>query len=136
MANVLGSLLVELGVNMAAFHEGMSKATYTAKQSAKDISNSFKTMGSALEGVLSHFGTMGTVVGSALNSVGSDMAELSAKMGSIKGVAGTALIGLGALGAGVLGALDPVWMLPVFLVEAPRQQLVPVEAASAMEFWP
>src|SRR5580704_2103022 len=104
MANVLGSLLVELGVNMSAFHEGMSKATYTAKQSAKDISNSFKEMGGALQGVLSHFGTMGTVVGQAIQSVGSDMAELSAKMGSIKGGAGIALTAVGGLAAGALAA--------------------------------
>ena len=41
MANDIGKLFVELGVNSAAFMEGMDKATYKSKQAAKEIGNSF-----------------------------------------------------------------------------------------------
>lgn len=89
---------------MASFHEGMTKATYQAKQASRDIANSFNQMGGALEQVLGHFGSMGAVVGQALGQASSMVSGFAGSLGSIGGIAGAAAIGISAIGGAALAA--------------------------------
>lgn len=97
--SAIGQLFVELGINTAAFVEGMDKATYKAKQSTKEIGESFRGLGKDIQGIFSMFGEMGNVVGEAVGGLGETMAKASQMMGSMSGaagVAGMAFIGVGA----------------------------------------
>lgn len=99
MSNYIGSLLVELGINSAALVEGFDKATYKAKESARQIGNAFKGLGEDIGGILGRFGEMGGVIGEALSGAGSTIAKVAGEMGSLGGAAGAAAIGITALGA-------------------------------------
>ena len=59
MANVLGTLLVELGINTAAFVGGLDKATYQAKAGAQQIAAGLRGIGGVLSEVGSSFGQFG-----------------------------------------------------------------------------
>jgi lambda family phage tail tape measure protein len=109
MANNIGTLLVELGINTAAFVEGMDKATYKAKQGAKDIADAFDQMGSSLRGVLGQFGELGEAVGGIFESLSSQLSGLAGGIGSLGGAMGALGVGaaasVAAIGA-VVGAVD------------------------------
>ena len=86
MANVLGSLFVELGLNTAGFKEGMDKASYVASQATKSIGSNLGSLESVAQRLTGSFANFGSSVGNALGKVG--------------GLVGPALIGVGALAAG------------------------------------
>jgi hypothetical protein len=100
----IGSLLVELGVNSAAFMEGMDKATYKAKQSAKMIGDSFKGLGRDIGGILGQFGEMGGVIGDVMSQAGETIAKFSGQLGSVGGAAGIAAVGIAAIGGVAIAA--------------------------------
>jgi hypothetical protein len=104
MPNNIGTLLVELGVNSAAFVAGLDKATYKAKESAHAIGNSFKGLGENISGILGKFGEMGGVIGEAFSGVGSTIAKVSSEMGSLSGSAGAAAIAISVVGAAGIAA--------------------------------
>jgi len=106
VANSIGQLLVELGVNSAAFIEGMDKATYKAKVAAKEIGESFEGMGKSISGVFSMFGELGAQFGEAFSGVGDILGNVAGELGGLTGAAGGAALGIGALiaaGAAVEG---------------------------------
>lgn len=104
MANNIGTLLVELGVNTGAFVEGMDKATYKAKQAGKEIGDAFKGIGRDLGGLLSQFGEMGSVIGESLGQAGETLAKMASQFGSVGGAAGAAAIGVSAFAAVAIAA--------------------------------
>lgn len=104
MANNIGSLLVELGVNTGAFVEGMDKATYKAKQAGKEIGEAFKGLGKDLSGLLGQFGEIGSVIGETLGSAGETIAKMATQFGSLGGAAGAAAIGISAVAAVAVAA--------------------------------
>lgn len=121
MANVLGSLLIELGINSAAFVEGMSRATYQAKAGAQQIGASFSAIGGQIASVGAHFGEFGTIVGEAMATVGENVTKLVHHMGDLSGAAGAAkigAIGLLALGAGAATAGAAIVGIAVHASEA------------------
>src|SRR6267378_1034810 len=67
MAISLGSIVVELFANTAAFQSGMTKASYEGRKAAKEIHQSFDEMGSkigaASQNVLASLGQFGAVAG-------------------------------------------------------------------------
>lgn len=95
----IGQLMVELGINAAAFTEGIDKATYKSKQAAKEIGEAFKGIGRDVGGLIGQFGEMGGVLGETLTQAGETIAKLAGQMGSIGGAAGAAAIGISAIGA-------------------------------------
>jgi lambda family phage tail tape measure protein len=101
----LGTLLVELGVNTAAFKKGMDAATYQAKQTAKEMGDAFSGIGDSLRQLGGQFGEIGNEIGNVAGGI-SDMigkfADLEAPAAVIGGiVAAFAGAGIGALGAAV-----------------------------------
>lgn len=105
MANILSSLLVELGINTAAFGDGMSKATYQAKQSAQQIGSALSSIGSMVESVGGKFGEFGNIVGQSLGKVGQTMSSLIRGMGSFSGATGALKLGAVGFGAIATGAV-------------------------------
>lgn len=104
MSNSVGQLLVELGINSAAFVEGMDKATYKAKQGAKAIADSFEGLGNSLSGVFGMFGQLGEQMGGVFESIGSGLSSLSGSLGSAGGAMG-ALTVTGVAAVAALGAV-------------------------------
>ncbi|HEV2418654.1 MAG TPA: hypothetical protein VGX94_12685 [Terriglobia bacterium] len=105
MANILGSLFVDLRANTAEFVQGMSKATAHAEKTGKSIQKSFAGLSNVLSQMLGPLGSLGqkasqlaTDVG---NAVGGTMQEASMLSGSFAaiGAAGVAGFGLAATGA-------------------------------------
>src|SRR5208282_6908597 len=101
----IGALMVELGVNAAAFVEGMDKATYKAKQAGREIGNAFKGVGESVQGILGNFGQLGSVIGETLGQAGSTIAKFSGELGSLGGAAGAAAIGVAAVAAVAVAAV-------------------------------
>lgn len=100
--NAIGSLFIELGVNAGAFVEGLSKATYKAKQAAKEIGESISGIGKSLQGVLGHFGELGNVIGDVMGEAGETISKFSGQLAGMSGAAAGAAIGVTVLGAAVL----------------------------------
>ena len=92
MAGILGSLLVELGVNTAAFKGGLDKATYQAKQWAGE-------QRAALSGLSNSFSQLGASVGASFGPAGGIVSALTQGMGSLLKATQAAAGGAGALGA-------------------------------------
>src|ERR1700731_4471745 len=104
MAISLGSIVVELLANTGNFISGMNKASYEAKKSAKDIKDSFESVGSAAERLLAPFGEIGEKLGSALGGIGQTLSGVS---GSLSGLTGSfGAMGLAAgLASGAIAAI-------------------------------
>ena len=102
MSNILGRLLVELGVNTSSFLTGMNAASKEAKKTGQDIEHAFDHVGDALGKALGSFGEVGSKVseiGNAINesfgAVGASGSGLGAAIGLIAGV-GVAAVGAAA----------------------------------------
>jgi len=108
-AQSLGSLYVELSANTAAFVDGMTKASYTAKTAGKDIESAFSNLGDLVERVLAPLGPFASEFGNALNTMGqyarSGATELG-KMGSAMTIVGAA----GGVAVGAIGVLDTAFV--------------------------
>ena len=59
MANILGQLLVELGINTAAFKEGLDSATYQTKAFGSEVEKTFRQLGGSVEALAGSFGILG-----------------------------------------------------------------------------
>jgi lambda family phage tail tape measure protein len=107
MASTLGSLFIELGINTAAFADGMSKATYAAKAGVQQIGSSFQSLGAMAADIGSKFGQFGGIVGAAMGSAGQAISKLVKEAGALDGIGGALKlggIGFGALAAGAVTA--------------------------------
>jgi hypothetical protein len=104
LAITLGQIVIELLAGTAGFTSGMDKASYAGKKAAKDIEQSFSTMGEkvsgALSGVLSSFGEFGSVVG----EMGKKLSEAFDGIGESKTSIGATLSVLGGLSVAALAA--------------------------------
>jgi hypothetical protein len=92
MANILGTLLVELGVNTAAFKGGLDKATYQAKQWSGELKNSLRELGSS-------FSELGNSLGASFGPAGQVVNGLTRGMGALLTSVKAAGGGAGAIGA-------------------------------------
>jgi hypothetical protein len=102
MSNILGQLLVKLGVDTASFFTGMDAASKQAKKTSKEIEGAFDNVGDALGKALGNFGEVGSKIselghsiGDSLGSVGESGGGISAAIGLIAGL-GVAAIGAAA----------------------------------------
>jgi len=113
MANVVGTLLCELGINTAAFHGGLDKATYAAKQFGGELRNSFSQLSSSFSQLGStlgaQFGPLGGIIGSltqgvgalgsAIKTAGSNVPALMQVAGAAAGIGGAAIAAAAGLTA-------------------------------------
>jgi hypothetical protein len=102
VSNILGRLLVELGVNTASFLTGMNAASKEAKKTASDIEHAFDAVGSSVGKALgsfgevgSKFGELGSAASEMLGVIGGGAGPLGATIGLIAGV-GIAAVGAAA----------------------------------------
>jgi hypothetical protein len=111
LAITLGQIVIELLAGTAGFTSGMDKASYAGKKAAKDIEQSFNTMGdkvsSSLSGVLSSFGEFGNVIG----EMGKKLSEAFDGIGESKTSIGATLSVLGGLSVVAIGATSALAML-------------------------
>jgi hypothetical protein len=121
MANILGSIQVELKAKTAQFVSDLTKASNTARRTGKEIEGAFSKLGSVAGTALAPFGAMGQLVSSSLSGIGSALGKnlsQANKLGVLKaglfGVAGaatavvggiTALVAHTAAGAVAMGRL-------------------------------
>jgi hypothetical protein len=103
MAIKLGSIIVDFLANTAGFQSGLTKASYEAKKTAKEIHSAFGEMGSKIgesfNEVLGQFGPLGQSfgkLGGVVNEVGGALA------GGGSAIAAGA-VAIGALGAAAIG---------------------------------
>src|SRR5665213_1552633 len=141
MGNILGSIFVELRANTAAFVDGMSKASYTAKQAGRDIERSFSNLGSIAETALAPFGLVGGEIGQVLSQVGNWAGSASqslAKMGGAMSVvgagAGAAAGAIAAISAGSIAMVAHTAEAAGKLDQLSQATGVSTEALSALGF--
>lgn len=115
MASILGQLLVELGINTAAFKAGLDKSTYQARQFSSEMKGSFGELGNSVKMLGAEFGNFGPAsgiidavsasfktLGMAVTGVGAGMAPISTLL--VAGIGGLAVAAAaGAAGLFMLG---------------------------------
>lgn len=104
MANSIGQLLVELGVNTAAFKAGLDKATYEAKAFAKDVKSSFGELGGQLRELASEFGGVGGQLIGSFGKVSEVVGPLVESFGSLGGAVAGVAAAFAAVGVAGIGA--------------------------------
>jgi len=98
MANVLGSLVVDVLANTGTFVSGMEKASLAARRSGNQISTSFGKLGS----VFAPLGAVGQQIAGVLENIGQVAGKAMTKFHAL----GTTIAGFEAAAAGVsVGAL-------------------------------
>src|SRR6266436_615089 len=120
MAISLGSIVVELLANTAAFQSGMTKASYEGRKAAKEIHQSFSEMGSKISGAaqnaLSSLGQFGSVAGELSHGLLEAFEGLGKGSNGIA-IAVTALGGLAAAGIAAAAGLVELGKSGAELVE-------------------
>lgn len=105
MANVLGSLFVELKANTASFVEGMSRAAYVGKQAGKDIEKSFGSLGEVARTALEPLGPIAQEIGQILGTIGEQAGRAVSGFAKMDGILGAVSVSATAT-IGVLAAVD------------------------------
>lgn len=103
MANTIGQLLVELGVNTAAFQGGLDKATYMAKQFGTELKASFSQLSGSVKELGASFGGLGGNITSALSGVMNVVEPLAGSLATAGGAAAGITAAFAATGIAALG---------------------------------
>jgi hypothetical protein len=132
MNSGIGALLVELGINTAAFEEGLTKATYAMKVFGKEMQNTFRELGKNVSELAAAFGILGPAgaeIAGALNLAGQAAGKMLREFAGINKVWGGLLAG----GAGLAAAFGSVGVSAVGLAThtAEGMKLMKEEAAVA-----
>ena len=134
MPSNIGSLVVELGVNTAAFARVCRKTTYTASQASKQIGSSLRGIGSALGEIGAAAGQFGGIIGSVFTSAGVAVSKLAREMGGMQGVAGTLKLGAaGAVAAAAAFATASASVIGIAM-HAAEAATISTNRARALEF--
>lgn len=108
MANILGELLISLGLNSVSFTEGLNKASYAARAGAKDIQGSLGDMGEEVSRVFDLFEGFGDSVNRSLGSLVTSMGNLVRSVESLS-IAGELSAGaMAAMGGAAIGVAAAV----------------------------
>lgn len=132
MAGVLGQLLVELGINTAAFKDGLDKATFQAKAFAGDLKQSFGSLQSSLGALASSFGTLDPAMGAAIQGITSALGPLMESFGSVGGAAAGLSVAFAAVGVGALGIAEHFSETAARLEELSQSTGIAVEQLSLL----
>ena len=141
MANTLGTIVVDLQANTAAFIEGMTRASSSAKKAGGEISESFSRLGEFAGSALAPFGEMGRVIGEAFGQIGAlggsaaqSLAKMSGGMSALAVGGGVTVAAIAAIEAAAIG-------LTIHTAEAAAKMFVmsqvtgvSVEALSGLAF--
>jgi len=113
MSNSVGRIFVELGVNSAAFSEGLTKASYATQQFGKKTSHEFRSLGNSLAvmaGAFGAFGPAGAAVASAVSIAGqaagnatAHFAKLGKSIGVLTGLTAGAVTAFASLAVAGFG---------------------------------
>lgn len=95
----IGQLLVELGINTAAFKEGLDKATYQAQQFAKQAAGSFDALKESVGHIGESFAQLDPAIGGAIQGITDAIGPLTASLGTVGGA--TAGLAAALVGAGI-----------------------------------
>ena len=123
MANILGKLLVELGVNTTSFLTGMNAASKEAKKTGQEIEHAFDNVGDALSKALVirrgrfKISELGAGFNEAFASVGAGGSGLTVAIGAIAGVGVAAVWSGGGLGALAIEGSEVIERLDQYLSE-------------------
>jgi hypothetical protein len=101
----IAQLFVELGINTAAFKEGLDKATFAAKQFAKEMKADLQEAGQSVKELGGAFASMATGnIEGAMDRAQQAIKPLLDQLGEAGGVAGGAAGAFLAVGTAALGA--------------------------------
>src|SRR5271165_3834048 len=103
MANVIGQLLVELGVNTAHMKEGFDKGTYMAKQFGEQVKASFAELGGVVKQFAGEFAGVGGAMGETLQPLLSVLGPLTSSLTTAGGATAGLAAALPAVGFAALG---------------------------------
>lgn len=98
----ISQLMVELGINTAAFQGGMDRATHTAKAFANELQGHFRSLSSGVQGLTSMFGSMNPIFSNVASVAGEAFSTISSSISGAGGVMGAFLgvtVGVGAAAA-------------------------------------
>src|SRR5208282_1277464 len=107
MANVIGQLMVELGINTAHLEEGLTKATYEMKKFGGEMSKTFSELGKNTSELAAAFGALGPAgaeIAGVLNIAGQAAGSLMREMAGVNKTFGI----FAGVGAGVAAAFGAV----------------------------
>ena len=105
MPNVIGTLLVELGVNTAAFKGGLDKATYQAKQFGNELKHAFSEMGSSITNLGRELGASFGPVSGAVDVLSSAFKTLGVASEGIGSGIAPAMAAITGVAAGTVTAI-------------------------------
>jgi len=144
MANILGSLQVELSANTAKFVGELGKAAVLAQQSAKNISREFSSLQRVASQTFGAFGSLNPVISQvsfALSTMGRAASDAMKEFGSTKNALGAiASIGAGAtagfasVAIGAIAVAEHAAESAAKLYELSQSTGVSVEALSGLGF--
>jgi hypothetical protein len=110
MANVLGTLVVNVLGNTASFLDAMSKSSVEARKTGKEIEGTFSRLSGALSSALGPLGEIGAKVAETFEGVGEAAGHAMSKAGALGGImagAAAGVLGLaGALGLAAMHAAE------------------------------
>jgi hypothetical protein len=113
MANVIGQLLVELGVNTAYLKEGFREATYETKKFGKEVEETFRELGKSTSELAVAFGVLGPAgaeIAGALNLAGQAAGKMMREFAGVSSTWGFAAAGAAGVAAAFaslsLGAIE------------------------------
>jgi lambda family phage tail tape measure protein len=101
--SVIGQLLVELGVNTAAFKDGLDKATYTGQQFAKQVSSSFDALEESVKGISESFAQLDPAIGGAIDGIVGALGPLTGALTTVGGATAGFAAALVGAGVGAIG---------------------------------
>src|SRR5436309_8173606 len=106
MANILGSLFVELRANTANFAEGMTKASVHARRTGKEIEDVFGRLGSIASRAFAPLGEAGEKLAATFENVGNAVKKGIGSMGALGGIMGGITVGAVGVGAAIFAAAE------------------------------
>src|ERR1700722_14503659 len=99
----IGQLLVELGINTAAFKDGLDKATYQAQQFAKQAAGSFDALKESVGHIGDSFAQLDPAIGGAIQGITDAIGPLTASLGTVGGATAGLAAALAGAGIGAIG---------------------------------
>lgn len=129
MANILGSLFVELKANTAGFIEGMTGAGRSAREAGKEIESSFSKLGSIASSALAPLGPIGVQIGQTLSQVGTWARSAAESMTGMGGAVEVVGAGAGILGGGLAAVASGAIALAVHSAESTARMFEQAQAA-------
>lgn len=128
MASLLGSLLIELGINTGSFVEGMDKASLVAKRKAKEIGEGINEIGHSISETVSEFGQFGGAIGAALSQVTSGVAQAIRSTKSVSESGELSIATIAGIGGAAIAAVAGIGEMTIGMMELAQQ----IENTSAM----